>query len=266
MAGRLDGLRAGCGKIDGEATDGPARGRAEAVPGVGRREPMWMRPMKLLIVEDEPKTAAYLKKGLGESGFATQVAADGEEGLFLAREGEFDCIILDVTLPGRSGWSILEQLRREGRCVPVLFLTARDTVADRVKGLELGADDYLIKPFAFSELLARVRTLLRRPSLRPHGGLRVGDLELDLARSDARRAGRLLGLTRQEFLLLSLFVRRRGEVLSRTLIAEQVWDMNFDSDTNVVDVAVRRLRRKVDEGFDAKLIHTARGLGYFLDA
>jgi two-component system copper resistance phosphate regulon response regulator CusR len=221
--------------------------------------------MKLLIVEDEPKIAAYLKKGLMESGFSLRVAVDGDEGLFLAREGGYDLVILDVMLPGRDGWSVIQELRRDGRDIPVLFLTARDTVPDRVRGLDLGADDYLVKPFAFSELLARVRTLLRRPHLRPAEQLSVADLELDLPRGDARRDGKSLGLTRQEFLLLSLFVRRKGEVLSRTLIAEQVWDMNFDSDTNVVDVAVRRLRRKVDDPFEVKLIHTIRGLGYVLD-
>lgn len=221
--------------------------------------------MKLLVVEDEPKTAAYLKKGFTESGYAVQVVLDGEEGLFKAQQEAFDLIILDVMLPGRSGWSVIEALRKEGNTTPVLFLTASDAVPDRVKGLELGADDYLVKPFAFSELMARVRTLLRRPPLRPMECLQLADLELDPARGDARRSGTFLGLTRQEFLLLSLFMRRKGEVLSRTFLAEQVWDMNFDSDTNVVDVAVRRLRRKVDDPFDIKLIHTVRSLGYIFD-
>ena len=226
---------------------------------------MEMIPVKLLVVEDEPKTATYLKKGFTESGFSVQVAMDGNEGLFKVQQEAFDLIILDVMLPGRSGWSVLETLRGEGNTTPVLFLTARDAVPDRVKGLELGADDYLVKPFAFSELLARVRTLLRRPPLRPQEHLRMADLELDVTRGDARRNGTNLGLTRQEFLLLSLFMRRKGEVLSRTFLAEQVWDMNFDSDTNVVDVAVRRLRRKVDDPFEIKLIHTVRSLGYLFD-
>jgi two-component system, OmpR family, copper resistance phosphate regulon response regulator CusR len=221
--------------------------------------------MKILIVEDEPKTAAFLNRGLSENGFEVVLAGNGEAGLAAARSGGFDLILLDVMLPGRSGWSVIESLRREGKTTPVIFLTAKDTIPDRVKGLELGADDYLIKPFAFSELLARIRGLLRRQAMRQPESLTAGDLELDLAHSDARRAGKLLGLTKQEFLLLSLFVRRRGEVLSRSLIAEQVWGMNFDSDTNVVDVAVRRLRRKVDDDFERKLIHTERGLGYVFE-
>jgi two-component system copper resistance phosphate regulon response regulator CusR len=221
--------------------------------------------MKILIVEDEPKTSAYLTRGLTENGFTVQAAGNGETGLVAARSGGYDLVLLDVMLPGRSGWSVIETFRKEGFQTPVLFLTARDTVPDRVKGLELGADDYLVKPFAFSELLARIRGLLRRNSMRPQEALAAGDLELDLVHSDARRGGRNLGLTRQEFLLLSLFVRRRGEVLSRSLIAEEVWGMSFDSDTNVVDVAVRRLRRKVDDEFEHKLIHTERGLGYVFE-
>ena len=221
--------------------------------------------MKLLLVEDEAKSAAYLRKGLSEHGFVMDVAADGEDGLHLARGGGYDLIILDILLPRRDGWSVLAELRRGGDGTPVLFLTARDAVEDRVRGLELGADDYLVKPFAFSELLARVRTLLRRSPARPPDCLQVGDLSLDLVRRRAVRGGRRLDLTAKEFALLSLLVRRACEVLSRTLIAEQIWDMNFDSDTNVVDVHVRRLRSKVDDPFERKLIHTVRGAGYVLE-
>ncbi len=219
----------------------------------------------MLIVEDEPKTTAYLKKGLSESGFVVDVADHGEDGLDLARTGNYDLVILDVMLPGRDGWSVIAEIRRCGKQTPVLFLTARDSVHDRVKGLELGADDYLVKPFAFSELLARVRSILRRGPTRQPEVLRILDLEMDLLRHKAMRGGMRLDLTPKEFSLLSLLARRTGEVLSRTLIAEQVWDMNFDSDTNVVDVAVRRLRRKVDDPFTKKLIHTVRGVGYVLE-
>ena len=220
--------------------------------------------MRILIVEDEGKTAAYLRKGLSENGFVVDTAAQGEDGLHVAATGEYDLIILDVMLPERDGWSVILELRRSGKQTPVLFLTARDSVQDRVRGLELGADDYLVKPFAFSELLARVRAILRRGPARQPEVLRIADLEIDLLGHKARRAGSVLELTPKEFLLLSLLARRKGEVLSRTLIAEQVWDMNFDSDTNVVDVAIRRLRRKVDDPFAKKLVHTVRGMGYVL--
>ena len=221
--------------------------------------------MKILVVEDEPKTAAYLRNGLVENGFVADVSQRGHDGLHAATAGDYDLIILDVMLPERNGWSVLSALRAAGRSTPVLFLTARDGVQDRVKGLELGADDYLIKPFAFSELLARVRSVLRRGPSRQPDVLRVADLEIDVTRHYAFRDGQRLDLTPKEFLLLSLFARRAGEVLSRTFIAEQVWDMNFDPGTNVVDVHVRRLRSKVDDPFERKLIRTVRGLGYVLE-
>jgi two-component system copper resistance phosphate regulon response regulator CusR len=221
--------------------------------------------MKLLIVEDTKKTAAYLRKGLMENGFVVDVSEQGEDGLHLARTGDYDLIILDVMLPVRDGWSVIAELRRAGKQTPVLFLTARDTVQDRVKGLELGGDDYLVKPFAFSELLARMRSVLRRGPTRQPEKPCIADLELDLLHHKAVRGGAHLDLTPKEFLLLSLLTRRSGEVLSRTLIAEQVWDMNFDSDTNVVDVHMRRLRAKVDDPFERKLIHTVRGVGYVLE-
>lgn len=223
--------------------------------------------MKILVVEDEPKTGDYLKQGLTEAGFVADLARDGWDGLHMAQADPYDLLILDVMLPGLNGWQVLEGLRRAGLETPVLFLTARDQVEDRVKGLELGADDYLVKPFAFAELLARVRTLLRRgrSGLEPTV-LKVSDLELDLLRRRAHRAGKKIDLTAKEFTLLELLLRRQGEVLPRSLIASQVWDMNFDSDTNVIDVAVRRLRAKVDEGFEPRLIHTVRGMGYVLEA
>ena len=221
--------------------------------------------MRILVVEDEAKTAAYLRKGLAESGFVVEVADRGEAGLQMALRGSYDLIILDVGLPERDGWSILEELRREGTQTPVLFLTARDQVRDRVRGLELGADDYLVKPFAVSELLARVRSVLRRGPRRQPETLRIADLEIDLMRQRASRAGKVLHLTPKEFALLALLARRAGEVLSRTIITEQVWDMNFDSDTNVVDVAVRRIRSKIDDPYPRRLIRTIRGVGYVLD-
>ncbi len=221
--------------------------------------------MRVLIVEDEAKTAAYLAKGLREHGFVADVARDGGDGLHMAQSETYDVAILDVMLPGRDGWSVLRDLRGSRSSLPVLFLTARDSVPDRVRGLELGADDYLVKPFAFSELLARIRTILRRGSSRQPDELCVGDLDVDLVRRKVQRAGQKLELSPKEFSLLSLLMRRAGEVLSRTLIAEQVWDMNFDSDTNVVDVHIRRLRAKVDDPFDQKLIHTVRGAGYVLE-
>ena len=221
--------------------------------------------MRILIIEDERKTAAFLHKGLSESGFVVDTEENGEQGLLLALGKDYDLIILDVMLPGRDGWSILSTLRQSGNRIPILFLTARDAVQDRVKGLELGADDYLIKPFAFSELLARVRSLLRRAPARQSETLQVADLEIEFARQKATRSGSRLDLTPKEFSLLSLMVRRTGEILSRTLIAEQVWDINFDSDTNVIDVAIRRLRSKVDDPFEKKLIHTVRGVGYVLE-
>ncbi|ANH69358.1 heavy metal response regulator transcription factor [Mitsuaria sp. 7] len=232
--------------------------------------------MRVLVVEDEPKLAGYLRKGLTENGYVVDVAADGIDGRHLALNGEYDLIVLDVMLPGINGFSVLKAIKAE-KDVAVLMLTARDGVEDRVHGLQEGADDYLVKPFAFSELLARL-TALRRRGVRSGSGagagsggasetmLTLGDLQLDLARRKAFRGGQSIDLTNKEFLLLALLMRRRGEVLSRTVLAEQVWDMNFDSDTNVVDVAVRRLRAKVDDPFETKMLRTVRGMGYVLEA
>ncbi|MBC3951761.1 MULTISPECIES: heavy metal response regulator transcription factor [Pseudomonas] len=220
--------------------------------------------MRILVVEDEAKTADYLRKGLGESGYLVEVALNGLDGLHLVQESEFDLIILDVMLPGLDGWQLLQIIRRKWQ-TPVLFLTARDAVEDRVKGLELGADDYLVKPFSYAELLARVRTLLRRGPPREVEQFQIADLHLDLLKRKVTRNGERLNLTNKEFALLHLLLSREGEVLSRALIASHVWQMNFDSDTNVVDVAIRRLRAKVDDPYQAKLIHTVRGIGYLLE-
>jgi len=220
--------------------------------------------MRILVIEDEPKTGDYLRKGLSEHGFVVDLARTGDDGMHLARTGDYAAIVLDVMLPGIDGWSVLAALRKT-RQTPVLFLTARDAVEDRVRGLELGADDYLVKPFAFSELLARLRTILRRGQAREPDVLQAGDLVVDLVKRRVTRGEQRIDLTAKEFALLSLLLRRKGEVMSRTLIAEQVWDMNFDSDTNVVEVAIRRLRAKVDDPYPQRLIHTIRGVGYVLE-
>ncbi|HWM25026.1 MAG TPA: heavy metal response regulator transcription factor [Chthoniobacterales bacterium] len=220
--------------------------------------------MRVLLIEDEKKTVAFLAKGLREAGFTVDVGRDGEKGLELARATRHDLLVVDVMLPKKDGWDVVAELRGEGVHTPILFLTARDSVRDRVKGLELGADDYLVKPFAFSELLARVRSILRRAPVRHEEQLRIADLEIDTRRHKAFRAGVALNLTAKEFLLLAHLVRSTGEVVSRTEIVEHVWDINFETETNVVDVMVRRLRSKVDDPFKVKLIHTIRGAGYVL--
>ncbi|MDR6768187.1 two-component system copper resistance phosphate regulon response regulator CusR [Acidovorax delafieldii] len=223
--------------------------------------------MKILIVEDEIKTGEYLRQGLREAGFNADLVHNGVDGLHLAQEGDYDLVILDVMLPGMDGWQVLTNLRRRGLEMPVLFLTAKDQVQDRIKGLELGADDYLVKPFSFAELLARARTILRRGRNGTEVAvLQVADLELDLLRRRVSRSGKRIDLTAKEFGLLELLMRRQGEVLPRSLIASQVWDMNFDSDSNVIEVAMRRLRAKIDDAYDAKLIQTVRGMGYVLEA
>jgi two-component system copper resistance phosphate regulon response regulator CusR len=222
--------------------------------------------LKILIVEDEPKTGEYLRQGLRESGFTVDLVQDGLDGLHLGIEGDQDLIILDVMLPRMDGWGVLQALTQAGVATPVIFLTAKDQVEDRVRGLELGAADYLVKPFSFAELLARVRNVLRRgPTATESPTLQIADLELDLLKRRVTRAGKRIDLTPKEFGLLELLMRRQGEVLPRSLIASLVWDMNFDSDTNVIEVAMRRLRAKVDEGFEVRLIQTVRGMGYVLE-
>ena len=226
--------------------------------------------MRLLVVEDEPKLAAYLEKGLTENGYVVDVVRNGIEGRTFATEGDYQLVLLDIMLPGVDGFGVLKAIRARGN-TPVLMLTARDQVEDRVRGLQEGADDYLVKPFAFSELLARVAALLRRggstngTSASAPTVLKMADLEVDLVSRRVTRGDQRLDLTPKEFALLSLLLRRRGQILSRTTLADQVWNMNFDSETNVVEVAVRRLRVKLDDPFDLKLLHNVRGMGYVLE-
>lgn len=222
--------------------------------------------MKILIVEDEIKTGEYLCKGLTESGFAVEHTANGLSGYQMALTGDYDMLILDIMLPDMSGYDILRMLRQAGKGMPVLLLSALGTIEQRVKGLELGADDYLVKPFAFAELLARVRTLLRRGStVINESQLSIADLSVDLVSRKVTRGNTRINLSAKEFSLLEFFLRHKGEVLTRSLIASQVWDMNFDSDTNAIDVAVKRLRSKMDNDFEPKLIHTVRGAGYIME-
>ncbi|WP_186194646.1 heavy metal response regulator transcription factor [Burkholderia gladioli] len=219
--------------------------------------------MRILIVEDEEKMRTYLQRGLTEASYGVAVAGNGEDGLFMVLEEDFDLLILDVMLPVIDGLEVLRRLRQR-KSTPVLLLTARDSVPDKVEGLELGADDYLAKPFAYAELLARIRSLLRRSRDVGTTTLQIADLELDLVKRRVKRAGARVELTAQEFALLQLLAEREGEILTRAFITSQVWDMNFDSDTNVVDVAIRRLRLKMDHQ-EPKLLHTVRGMGYVLE-
>ena len=221
--------------------------------------------MRLLVVEDEPRVRSFLTRGLSEAAFAVDECARGDEALRLALLHEYDGILLDLMLPGQSGLDVLRELRRAGRSTPVLVLTARHEVDDRVRGLDAGADDYLAKPFAFAELLARVRALLRRGRAQT-SLIEIADLKIDLQSRRVQRGSNRIDLTPKEFALLEYLARREGQVVTRTMIAEHVWDMNFDSFTNVIDVYIRYLRRKIDEGHEPKLIHTRRGVGYVLTA
>ncbi|BEV16376.1 heavy metal response regulator transcription factor [Herbaspirillum sp. DW155] len=217
--------------------------------------------MAILVIEDDPKTGDYLRKGLRESGYAVDLARTGSDGLHMALEQDYDLVVLDVMLPGLDGWQVMSALRSK-RDLPVLFLTAKDQVEDRIRGLQLGADDYLVKPFSFTELVLRIRTLLRRGVTREAEVYEIADLQLDHVRHKVTRQGVNIALTNKEFMLLHLLIKRQGEALSRSVIASQIWDMNFDSDTNVVDVAIKRLRAKIDAPFEKKLIHTVRSVGY----
>jgi heavy metal response regulator len=219
--------------------------------------------MRILVIEDEKKVAAFIKRGLEQESYAVDVVHDGLDGVAYAEANEYDCVILDIMLPGKSGFEVLEDFKEKGVTAPVLLLTARDAVEDRVKGLDLGADDYLTKPFAFEELIARLRVLMRRGG--PAGSiLKFEDLSLDPATRKAKRCETDIDLTVKEYALLEYMLRNPGRVLTRTIIAEHVWDQSFDSETNVVDVYINHLRTKIDKDFDVKLIHTVRGVGYVL--
>ncbi|HEX9391974.1 MAG TPA: heavy metal response regulator transcription factor [Usitatibacteraceae bacterium] len=221
--------------------------------------------MRILVIEDEPKAGEYMRSGLTESGYVVDLASNGRDGLHMAQELHYDLILLDVMMPEMDGWEVIKKLDKQAN-TPVLFLTARGQLEDRLKGLELGADDYLVKPFSFAELLARIRVALRRGNqVRQDDVLEIADLQIDVPKRRVVRAGTRVALTNKEFNLLHLFALHKGQVLSRSLIASRVWDMNFDSDTNVVDVAVRRLRQKIDEPFASHLIHTVHGVGYRFD-
>jgi two-component system copper resistance phosphate regulon response regulator CusR len=220
--------------------------------------------MKILVIEDEAKTVAYLQRGLSEQGYAVDVADNGIDGQHLALTGDYDAIVLDIMLPGRDGIEVLQALRRE-KTTPVIMLTARGEVDDRIHGLQNGADDYLVKPFSFLELLARLQALSRRGRPQEAAHIRIADLHIDLLARRATRGNRRLDLTAKEFALLAALARHRGQVLSKTVIVEMVWDVNFDSNTNVVEVAIKRLRAKLDEPSEVKLLHTIRGMGYVLE-
>jgi two-component system OmpR family response regulator len=221
--------------------------------------------MRVLVVEDDPAIAGFITRGFREAGFAVDHAADGEDGLVKARTAEYDAAVVDLMLPGRDGLSLIGELRRAGSRTPVLILTARRSVEDRVRGLEEGADDYLVKPFAFPELLARVHALIRRSQGTPEATrLVVGDLILDRLTRKVERAGRDIELRPREFALLELMMRNAGRVVSKTMVLSHVWGYDFDPGSNVVDVLVFRLRDKIDRGFDAPLLHTVRGVGYVL--
>lgn len=223
--------------------------------------------MKILLVEDEISLGDYIKKGLSEAGFIVEHHTTGLDGYHALMTEDFNVVIMDVMLPDVSGFELVRNYRAAGKLTPVLFLTAKDDLSDRVKGIEIGGDDYLTKPFAFAELLVRIKNLLRRVNQTDYAStvLQIADLKMDIAKRTVSRGGQIIKLTAKEFALLQFFLERQGEVLPRSVIASQVWDINFDSDTNVIDVAIRRLRIKIDDDFDIKLIHTVRGMGYRLD-